>query len=158
MWSPERPGRTPARVYFNGEVDLTKLDEARIANLGIGRKFQRPTVFENHPVLDNLELAATGDRGVFPGLFFRLSGRQRRRIDEVLGIVSLGRDRHRQAGELSHGQKQWLEIGMLLMQDPVLLLIDEPAAGMTDAETEATAALIRRNRQDTTRWSSSSTT
>jgi urea ABC transporter ATP-binding protein UrtD len=131
-------------VYFNGGVDLTKLDEARIANLGIGRKFQRPTVFENHTVLDNLELAATGDRGVFPSLFFRLSGRQRRRIDEVLGIVSLGRDRHRRAGELSHGQKQWLEIGMLLMQDPVLLLIDEPAAGMTDAETAATAALIRQ--------------
>jgi urea transport system ATP-binding protein len=130
-------------VYFNGGVDLTKLDEARIANLGIGRKFQRPTVFKNHTVLDNLELAAAGDRGVFPSLFFRLSGRQHRRIDEVLGIVSLGRDRHRRAGELSHGQKQWLEIGMLLMQDPVLLLIDEPAAGMTDAETAATSALIR---------------
>jgi urea transport system ATP-binding protein len=130
-------------VYFNGGVDLTELDEARIANLGIGRKFQKPTVFENHTVLDNLELAAAGNRHVFPALFFRLSGLQRKRIDEVLGIVSLGRDRHRLAGSLSHGQKQWLEIGMLLMQDPDLLLIDEPAAGMTDAETEATAALLK---------------
>ena len=130
-------------VYFNGGLDLTKLDEARIANLGIGRKFQKPTVFENHTVLDNLELAAAGDRGVFPALFFRLSGEQRDRIDEVLRTVSLGRERNRLAGSLSHGQKQWLEIGMLLMQDPDLLLIDEPAAGMTDAETEATSVLLR---------------
>ena len=130
-------------IFFNGGVDLTKLDEARIANLGIGRKFQKPTVFENHTVLDNLELAAAGDRGVFPALFFRVSGEQRQRVDEVLSIVSLGRHRDRLAGALSHGQKQWLEIGMLLMQDPDLLLIDEPAAGMTDVETEATAVLLR---------------
>ena len=130
-------------VYFNGGLDLTKLDEARIANLGIGRKFQKPTVFENHTVLDNLELAAAGERGVFPALFFRLSGEQRDLIDEVLRTVSLGRERDRLAGSLSHGQKQWLEIGMLLMQDPDLLLIDEPAAGMTDAETEATSLLLR---------------
>jgi urea transport system ATP-binding protein len=130
-------------IFFNGGVDLTELDEARIANLGIGRKFQKPTVFENHTVLDNLELAAAGDRGVFPALFFRLSGGQRERIEHVLDTVSLRSERHRPAGALSHGQKQWLEIGMLLMQDPRLLLIDEPAAGMTDAETEATAALLR---------------
>jgi urea ABC transporter ATP-binding protein UrtD len=130
-------------VYFNGAVDLTKLDEARIANLGIGRKFQKPTVFENHTVLDNLEMAAAGSRGAFSALFFRLNGEQRDRIDHVLRTVSLTRDRERLAGALSHGQKQWLEIGMLLMQDPDLLLIDEPAAGMTDAETEQTAVLLK---------------
>jgi urea transport system ATP-binding protein len=130
-------------VFFNGGVDLTKLDEARIANLGIGRKFQKPTVFENHTVLDNLELAAAGTRGVFASLFFRPSAEQRDRIAHVLETVSLVVHRHRLAGALSHGQKQWLEIGMLLMQDPELLLIDEPAAGMTDAETEATAVLLK---------------
>jgi urea transport system ATP-binding protein len=130
-------------IYFNGGVDLTKLDEARIANLGIGRKFQKPTVFENHTLLDNLKLSAAGNRGVFAALFFRLSGEQRDRIDHILETVSLTRDRHRQARALSHGQKQWLEIGMLLMQDPDLLLIDEPAAGMSDAETEATAVLLK---------------
>jgi urea ABC transporter ATP-binding protein UrtD len=130
-------------IYFNGGVDLTKLDEARIANLGIGRKFQKPTVFENHTLLDNLKLSAAGNRGVFAALFFRLSGEQRDRIDHILETVSLTRDRHRPARALSHGQKQWLEIGMLLMQDPDLLLIDEPAAGMTDAETEATAMLLK---------------
>ena len=130
-------------VYFNGGVDLTKLDEARIANLGIGRKFQKPTVFENHTVLDNLELAGTGNRHALAALFFRLTGAQRDRIHHVLETVSLVRERNRLAGALSHGQKQWLEIGMLLMQDPELLLVDEPAAGMTDAETEATAALLK---------------
>jgi len=130
-------------VFFNGGIDLTRLDEARIANLGIGRKFQKPTVFDNHTVLDNLELAAAGDRGAFASLFFRLSGEQRDRIDSVLHTISLTAHSARLAGSLSHGQKQWLEIGMLLMQDPVLLLIDEPAAGMTDAETEATAVLLK---------------
>ena len=130
-------------VYFNGGVDLTSLDEARIANLGIGRKFQKPTVFENHSVLDNLELAAAGQRSARAALFFRLSREQRDRIDHVLRTVSLTAQRHRLAGALSHGQKQWLEVGMLLMQDPELLLGDEPAAGMTDAETEATAILLK---------------
>jgi urea transport system ATP-binding protein len=130
-------------VFFNGGVDLTKLDEAHIANLGIGRKFQKPTVFDNHTVLDNLKLAAAGNRGVFASLFYRPSAEQRDRIDHVLQTVSLSAHRHRAAGALSHGQKQWLEIGMLLMQDPDLLLIDEPAAGMTDAETEATAVLLK---------------
>jgi urea ABC transporter ATP-binding protein UrtD len=131
------------QVVFNGNIDLTRLDEARIANLGIGRKFQKPTVFEHHTVGDNLELALAGQRSVPSSLFFRLRGPQRDRIDEVLRTIRLTDHRQRLAGALSHGQKQWLEIGMLLMQDPQLLLIDEPAAGMTDAETEETAILIK---------------
>ena len=130
-------------VFFNGGIDLTRLDEARIANLGIGRKFQKPTVFESHTVYDNLELALAGRRGVFPCLISRLSRAERERVDTVLQTVSLADHRHRLAGNLSHGQKQWLEIGMLLMQDPDLLLVDEPAAGMTDAETAETAVLLR---------------
>ena len=132
------------RVEFNGGIDLTKLDEARIANLGIGRKFQKPTVFEFHTVFRNLELALGGNRGVLDSLLFRLGDDQRARIEEVLEIIALTRAAHMEAGSLSHGQKQWLEIGMLLMQDPELLLVDEPAAGMTDAETEQTAALLKR--------------
>lgn len=135
---------TKGDVVFNGGIDLAKLDEARIANLGIGRKFQKPTVFDNHSVRDNLELALAGQRGVIPSLFFRLSGDQKRRIEEVLQIIGLTNARDRLAGSLAHGQKQWLEIGMLLIQDPALLLIDEPVAGMTDAETENTATLIKR--------------
>jgi urea transport system ATP-binding protein len=130
-------------VFFNGGTDLTKLDEAQIANLGIGRKFQKPTVFESHTVYDNLELALAGNRNAFASLFFSLTGEQKARIDRVLETVALTADRRRPAGDLSHGQKQWLEIGMLLMQDPELLLVDEPAAGMTDAETELTAALLK---------------
>ena len=131
------------QVLFGGTADLTRLDEARIANLGIGRKFQKPTVFENQTVFDNLELALAGDRQVFSSLFFNLGGR-RQRIEEVLETIALTGERDSIAGSLSHGQKQWLEIGMLLMQDPVLLLVDEPAAGMTDAETAATAELLKR--------------
>jgi urea transport system ATP-binding protein len=131
-------------VLFNGERDLTKLDEAEIAELGIGRKFQRPTVFESHSVLDNIVLALEGPRGVFSSLFARLTGRECDRIDEVLATIRLSDRRDELAGSLSHGQKQWLEIGMLLAQDPALLLVDEPAAGMTDAETAETAALLRR--------------
>ncbi len=131
-------------VVFNGGTDLRKLDEARIANLGIGRKFQKPTVFESHSVWDNLEMALAGQRGVLQSLFFRLAPAQRGRIEEVLETIGLADERGRIAGSLSHGQKQWLEIGMLLVQDPVLLLVDEPVAGMTDAETEQTAELIRR--------------
>jgi len=132
------------RVQFNGGTDLTRLDEARIANLGIGRKFQKPTVFESHTVFDNLELALAGNRGVFSSLLFKLDSERRDRIEEVLQTIALAGERHRLAGSLSHGQKQWLEIGMLLMQDPELLLVDEPAAGMTDAETAATAELLKR--------------
>jgi len=132
------------QILFNGGTDLTKLDEARVANLGIGRKFQKPTVFENHTVFDNLELALVGNRDVFSSLFFKLTAAQKDRINEVIGIIALGGARGDLAGSLSHGQKQWLEIGMLLMQEPDLLLVDEPAAGMTDAETEQTAALLKR--------------
>ena len=131
-------------ILFNGTVDLTKLDEAHIANLGIGRKFQKPTVFEHHTVFDNLELALAGNRAARQSLFFRLSGEQRDVIDGVLATVALQDARDIPAGALSHGQKQWLEIGMLLAQDPDLLLVDEPAAGMTDAETEQTAELLKR--------------
>ncbi|MBM3569045.1 MAG: urea ABC transporter ATP-binding protein UrtD [Alphaproteobacteria bacterium] len=130
-------------ALFDGRHDLTRLDEAAIANLGIGRKFQRPTVFENLSVFENLELALKAPRGVFAGLGFRLGGGEARRIEDILVQVGLAERRHQQAGALSHGQKQWLEIGMLLVQDARLLLLDEPVAGMTDAETEATAGLLR---------------
>ncbi len=131
-------------IFFRGWVDLTKLDEARIANLGIGRKFQKPTVFENQSVFENLELALAGNRGVLAALVHELTGEQSDRVDEVLDIVGLSDKRGAISGALSHGQKQWLEIGMLLMQEPELLLIDEPAAGMTDAETEHTAELLKQ--------------
>ena len=137
-----RPDR--GRLLFRGDIDLTRLDEAAIANLGIGRKFQKPTVFESHTVFDNLELAAKGGRNPFRSLFARLAPDRRARIEEVLGVVGLAGRETDLAGSLSHGQKQWLEIGMLLMQDPELLMVDEPAAGMTDAETEATARLLKR--------------
>ncbi|MFB0923117.1 MAG: urea ABC transporter ATP-binding protein UrtD [Alphaproteobacteria bacterium] len=130
-------------VQFNGGTDLTKLGEARIANLGIGRKFQKPTVFETQTVFENLELALKGNRRVWQSLFFKLTGEQSDHIDKVLGTVRLGEFRRKLAGDLSHGQKQWLEIAMLLMQQPDLLLVDEPAAGMTDAETMQTAELLR---------------
>ena len=139
-------GRTrpdSGQVFFKGGTDLTKLGEAQIANLGIGRKFQKPTVFENQTVTENLELALKGSRRVMESLFFRLSPQQQDRIDEVLQIINLTDSPGKQAGSLSHGQKQWLEIGMLLMQDPELLLVDEPAAGMTDAETEQTGVLLK---------------
>ena len=131
------------KVFFKGSVDLTKLDEAEIANLGVGRKFQKPTVFESHTVFENLELALKCDRTVRASLLFRLCGEQRDKIDGVLKTTALTHLCDTPAGSLSHGQKQWLEIGMLLIQDPDLLLVDEPAAGMTDAETAQTAALLR---------------
>ncbi|MEP0321006.1 urea ABC transporter ATP-binding protein UrtD [Bauldia litoralis] len=130
-------------IYFDGNVDLTRLDEASIAELGIGRKFQKPTVFQHHTVWDNLELALAGRRGTFAALFRREGSSERERIEELLGIIRLGDLRDMEAANLSHGQKQWLEIGMLLAQEPKLLLVDEPAAGMTDAETEATADLLK---------------
>ena len=132
------------QVLFDGLTDLTRLDEARIANLGIGRKFQKPTVFENHTVFDNLELALSGSRDVLKSLLFKLKGEQQDRIDEVMEIIALTEVHQTNAGALSHGQKQWLEIGMLLMQEPDLLLVDEPAAGMTDAETEQTSELLKK--------------
>jgi urea transport system ATP-binding protein len=130
-------------VIFAGEVDLTTLDEAAIANLGIGRKFQRPTVFESHSVEDNLLIALAAKRGVFATLFAKTRAEQARRIDEIFDITRLGDERKRPAANLSHGQKQWLEIGMLIAQEPRLLLVDEPAAGMTDAETMLTAELLK---------------
>jgi urea transport system ATP-binding protein len=130
-------------VIWNGEVDLTKVDEAGSARLGIGRKFQKPTVFETHTVEDNIMLSLAGPRGVRSSLFHRSGRAEAARIDELLETVRLTDARHRLAGGLSHGQKQWLEIGMLLAQDPQLLLVDEPAAGMTDAETMRTAELLR---------------
>ncbi|TPL05553.1 MULTISPECIES: urea ABC transporter ATP-binding protein UrtD [unclassified Mesorhizobium] len=130
-------------VFFDGEVDLTRHDEAEIAMMGIGRKFQKPTVFESHSVEDNLMLALKGPRSIFPALFHRRSTAERRRVDDILGIIRLGDKRDELAANLSHGQKQWLEIGMLLAQDPKLLLVDEPVAGMTDAETEETARLLK---------------
>jgi urea transport system ATP-binding protein len=129
-------------VYFGQSVNLLALSEPEIAQAGIGRKFQRPTVFERHTCLENLELAMKGPKGVFATLFARLSGEQRDRIDEVLRIVGLSEQAGREAGVLSHGQKQWLEIGMLLVQDPLLLLVDEPVAGMTHQEMERTAELL----------------
>ncbi len=129
-------------VLFDGLNDLTRLDEAEIAGLGIGRKFQKPTVFEQLSVFENLELALKTDHGVRASMFFRLSGAQLDRIGEVLALIHLKASAQRSAGLLSHGQKQWLEIGMLLMQDPKLLLLDEPVAGMTDEETERTAELF----------------
>ncbi|WP_169567429.1 urea ABC transporter ATP-binding protein UrtD [Sneathiella limimaris] len=130
-------------VFFRDTVDLTRMDEARIANLGIGRKFQKPTVFESHTVFDNLELSLKCDKSPFKSLFSSLSSEDLARIEEVLETIRLTEKKDWLAGNLSHGQKQWLEIGMLLMQDPELLLVDEPVAGMTDAETVQTADLLR---------------
>ena len=130
-------------VFFGSTIDLLAHREAEIATLGIGRKFQKPTVFENLTVYENLELALAADRRVGAALRFRPDGAQRDRLGEVLTTIHLADQVNRQAGLLSHGQKQWLEIGMLLVQDPRLLLLDEPVAGMTDEETERTAELFR---------------
>jgi urea transport system ATP-binding protein len=130
-------------VFFDGEIDLTRHDEADIAIMGIGRKFQKPTVFESHSVEDNLLLALKGPRTIFPTLFWRETAEAKRKLDDILETVRLSARRNDLAANLSHGQKQWLEIGMLLAQNPKLLLVDEPVAGMTDAETEETARLLR---------------
>ena len=131
-------------VLFDGTVDLTRLDETRIAELGIGRKFQKPTVFESQTVQDNLLLALNVDHSVRGTLFWRGNADESERIDRVLETIRLTDARHRLAGSLSHGQKQWLEIGMLLAQDPKLLLLDEPIAGMSVRERELTAELLKR--------------
>jgi urea transport system ATP-binding protein len=137
-------------VMFGGSYDLTKLDEAEIALLGIGRKFQKPTVFDSHTVFDNLELALKADRRVRTTLWWRETPDEHRQIDEILQTIRLTAVQDRLAGSLSHGQKQWLEIGMLLAQDPKLLLVDEPVAGMTDVETQQTAELLKEiNREHT---------
>jgi len=130
-------------AVFDGRHDLTQLDETEIAELGIGRKFQKPTVFESHTVADNVRLALKGPRTALSALFGARNAIARSRIDDVLERVRLTDHAERLAGDISHGQKQWLEIGMLLAQDPKLLLVDEPVAGMTDAETEDTAELLK---------------
>ena len=130
------------RVYFGSTIDLLRYTEPEIAQLGIGRKFQKPTVFEQLTVFENLELALKTNKAVVSSLFFRLDSRQSDRLAEILHTIHLAESVGRLAGNLSHGQKQWLEIGMLLMQDPKLLLLDEPVAGMTDEETERTAELF----------------
>ncbi|HLJ63207.1 MAG TPA: urea ABC transporter ATP-binding protein UrtD [Stellaceae bacterium] len=129
-------------ALYAGTHDLTRLDEAEIANLGIGRKFQKPTVFENLAVWENLDLARKSRRGIFHTLLEALSKEGREAIAATLEVIGLEGREWVPAGSLSHGEKQWLEIGMLLIQDQQLLLLDEPVAGMTDRETEATAALI----------------
>lgn len=131
-------------ALFRQTHDLTRLDEPAIASLGIGCKFQKPTVFDSQTVEDNLLLALAGDRRARRALRFRTAREEAARIEAILETIHLSSHRARIAGGLSHGQKQWLEIGMLLAQDPALLLVDEPVAGMTDAETEETAALLRR--------------
>jgi urea transport system ATP-binding protein len=129
-------------VFFGSTIDLLRYTEPQIAQMGIGRKFQKPTVFEQLTVFENLELALKTDKGVKASMFFRLDSGQGDRLAEVLHTIHLADSVTRLAGNLSHGQKQWLEIGMLLMQDPKLLLLDEPVAGMTDEETVRTAELF----------------
>ena len=129
-------------AHFGSNIDLLRLREPEIVRAGICRKFQKPTVYEQLSVFENLELALADDRGVRAALTGRLTGAQRERIAAILELVHLLPEARRTAGLLSHGQKQWLEIGMLLAQEPVLLLLDEPVAGMTDEETERTAELF----------------
>ena len=130
------------QVFFGSTIDLLRHNEPEIAQLGIGRKFQKPTVFEHLTVWENLELSLATAKNVTASMLFRLNGAQQDRLCEVLETIRLSQELTRLAGLLSHGQKQWLEIGMLLMQDPKLLLLDEPVAGMTDQETERTAELF----------------
>ncbi len=129
-------------VYFGQTIDLLEMDEPAIAQAGICRKFQKPSVFEQLTVFENLELAMKADKGAWKTLFAQLNGEQREAIDQVLETIGLPGHRGRQAGVLSHGQKQWLEIGMLLMQEPKVMLVDEPVAGMTHQEVDRTAELL----------------
>jgi len=129
-------------AFFGQTIDLTRLSEAQIAHAGIGRKFQKPTIFERHTVFENLELAMKTDKRVRKTLFAKLSSEDGHRIEVTMKQIRLQDSAERIAGLLSHGQKQWLEIGMLLMQEPRLLLLDEPVAGMSDEETERTAELF----------------
>ena len=129
-------------AFFGQTIDLTRLTEPEIAHAGIGRKFQKPTIFDQHTAFENLELAMKTDKRVRRSLIAKLTGEDRDRIAEALRLIRLDHEADRPAGLLSHGQKQWLEIGMLLMQEPKLLLLDEPVAGMTDDETMRTAELF----------------
>jgi urea transport system ATP-binding protein len=137
-------------VFFEGSHDLSQLDETQIAMLGIGRKFQKPTVFEMHTVADNLLLALHNDRRPRAAMRWSETPDELTRINRVLDIIRLKAEQDRPAGSLAHGQKQWLEIGMLLAQEPKLLLVDEPVAGMTDAETRQTAELLKEINRDKT--------
>lgn len=130
------------KVFLGQSLDLTRLSEYEIASLGIGRKFQKPTIFPNHTVFENLELSMAADKRVWKSLYAKLSSEQSDRIDEILKTIMLEECRELLAKNLSHGQKQWLEIGMLLMQEPRVLLVDEPIAGMTHQETDKTAELL----------------
>jgi urea transport system ATP-binding protein len=129
-------------AWFGQTLDLLALTEPEIAQAGIGRKFQKPTVFEHHTVFENLELAMAGDKSVWKWLYARITPAELEHIEQVLETVRLTERRDERAGALSHGQKQWLEIGMLLIQEPQLLLVDEPVAGMTPQEVERTAELL----------------
>ncbi len=137
-----RPDKGIIEFGPDRSTDLTKMREFEISRLGIGRKFQTPSVYSQHTVYDNILLSLAGPRGVFSSLFYRQRTKDRERIEEVLETIRMTDKRHVMAGLLSHGQKQWLEIGMLLAQDPQLLLVDEPVAGMTDEETERTGELL----------------
>ncbi|MBI3727463.1 MAG: urea ABC transporter ATP-binding protein UrtD [Burkholderiales bacterium] len=137
---------TSGTAFFGQTMDLTRMSEVDIAHAGIGRKFQRPTVFEQHSVFENLELAMKMDKRVKTTLFARLNSEQKDKIAAILQLIRLDGQENRQAGLLSHGQKQWLEIGMLLIQEPQLILLDEPVAGMSDAETARTAELLNELR------------
>ena len=132
------------KIEFEKDTDLTALNEYQINRLGIGRKFQTPSVYTDHTVYENVLLSLKGSRSVWSTLFSRVTPAQKERIQEVLETVGLAAKAHVKAGLLAHGQKQWLEIGMLLAQDPKLLLVDEPAAGMTDEETAKTGELLIR--------------
>ena len=129
-------------VIFGEAVNLLELDEPSISEIGIGRKFQKPTVFQNHSVFENLELAMKDDKRFFKTLFSKLRSEQKDKIEETMNLIGLKELYNMDAGILSHGQKQWLEIGMLIMQEPKLLLVDEPVAGMTPQEVEKTAEIL----------------
>lgn len=135
-------------VRFKDNIDLTRHDEADIANMGIGRKFQKPTVIESLSVWQNLELALAGKRGIWQTLLAKLNDEQASRILEIMTLIGLLEKKSELAGSLSHGQKQWLEIGMLIIQEPEVLLVDEPAGGMTDYETMETARLLKEISKD----------
>jgi len=130
------------KIEFGFDTDLTTMNEYEINRLGIGRKFQTPSVFTEHTVYNNIVLSLVGSRGVFASIFKRLSSTERDRINELLKLIRLDGKRDWKAAQLAHGEKQWLEIGMLLAQDPKVLLVDEPAAGMTDEETHRTGELL----------------
>ncbi|MBD3620269.1 MAG: urea ABC transporter ATP-binding protein UrtD [Chromatiales bacterium] len=134
---------TSGSIKFRNQ-ELTKLSEHKIVHAGVGRKFQNPSIYENLSVFENLEISFPRGHGVFGALMFKRDEEVVKRVEEIAGEINLGEELHTQAGLLSHGQKQWLEIGMLLIQDPQLLMLDEPVAGMSVKERQDTAELLRR--------------